>query len=768
MFRRTTMSINESTFEARANEAIKYVFPNHIDLQISHQIIFSVKLGHHEERVQPSLKRPRLDILVSYKDTPLAVIELKRPGVSITDTDRDQGLSYARLTKTIAPLVIVTDGEGPTKFYNTYTGQEISPITPDEVAIQKLFSQSFELAASEQEIAIRNLLGKDPDLWEKVISKITTKGLDELKGTPVQQPISDTFQIPREATQRINKMLASKNPVIAVTGAPLIGKTNVLFELCGLYDKQFIPMYINALDCKFGILQYIANHFTRNYFISSTVDDVRHWLIHQVIGKPHPAGKLVLIIDHVTTDQTILNDINELIDIVSDNSDCCSIVFSCSEHDFVQMSRVSGRPSKTLIGRKALSVNISELSDTEFNDVQTILINHYKAVFYQGAEKSMELRLPRVLRLIVSYISNWQPIEGKILKLPTFIQFTLLRVLSKDFQQDHQFTRDMSQLVKGFINIDTTQANVKEFLISYGHGQIEYEHALEFAGEQSIARLFEQGHIDWFQDDDNRKYIYPKVPELFSAIAIDYLILSASKLPVKESIDYILSHSQRFPYGDLVAANIIYKMSQLDTVFLSQSLCKLIEMPPTLKEVSTGYKAITYNKRINFQEFSSEMLAQSGTNIIENHFPWLVLSQLATETIVIYDDSDVINSLSVHSEILKTVGSFPDVLRRYDDFPPIAQGIYTHSIESNGVKGTTICGKEGIIEPITYAIQKGFAKNLDEMIRLSKEAIDEKNVFFAHRLHNAASTLVDIDNVDTARAIRRVIKQLNKLLHPRN
>ena len=41
---------------------------------------------------------------------PIAIFELKRPGIAISDDDREQGISYARLITPMPPLVIISNG----------------------------------------------------------------------------------------------------------------------------------------------------------------------------------------------------------------------------------------------------------------------------------------------------------------------------------------------------------------------------------------------------------------------------------------------------------------------------------------------------------------------------------------------------------------------------------------------------------------------------------------------------------------------------------
>jgi hypothetical protein len=103
---------NEATFEARLGAILAELFPAG-GLQVTHQVQFTVRLGHHDihsDGRKGWVKKGRADVLLSADVGHVAVLELKRPGVELTDDDRHQGLSYARLLTPMAPLVIVSNG----------------------------------------------------------------------------------------------------------------------------------------------------------------------------------------------------------------------------------------------------------------------------------------------------------------------------------------------------------------------------------------------------------------------------------------------------------------------------------------------------------------------------------------------------------------------------------------------------------------------------------------------------------------------------------
>lgn len=60
--------MNEASLEATAHAAIKNIFPSYSKLKLTHQINYSVKLGHETVDVKPSHKKVRLDILIKQRD----------------------------------------------------------------------------------------------------------------------------------------------------------------------------------------------------------------------------------------------------------------------------------------------------------------------------------------------------------------------------------------------------------------------------------------------------------------------------------------------------------------------------------------------------------------------------------------------------------------------------------------------------------------------------------------------------------------------------
>ncbi|MEI6579854.1 MAG: hypothetical protein WCN92_10395, partial [Eubacteriales bacterium] len=91
------MKVNEATFEANISSILQKNFPFLNKDDIAHQQTFTVKMGQQEITNKSKQAKGRLDVLIKYKDKPLAVLELKSPKTKLLKNDIDQAVSYARL-----------------------------------------------------------------------------------------------------------------------------------------------------------------------------------------------------------------------------------------------------------------------------------------------------------------------------------------------------------------------------------------------------------------------------------------------------------------------------------------------------------------------------------------------------------------------------------------------------------------------------------------------------------------------------------------------
>ena len=150
--------MNEATFESRLNEEIKRLFPMLNELDITHQQQFQLTLGHNTYSYDGKKKNKayaRSDVLIKYKETNLAILELKAPGIALVDDDAIQGTSYARLLDPMPPLTIVSNGED-TRFFNTYDRKRWTADDINGQLVQSLFQSGMKCASADRDEAIKD------------------------------------------------------------------------------------------------------------------------------------------------------------------------------------------------------------------------------------------------------------------------------------------------------------------------------------------------------------------------------------------------------------------------------------------------------------------------------------------------------------------------------------------------------------------------------------------------------------------------------------
>ena len=90
----------EADFEADLQAGLRRAFPWLPAASIRHQTKFSFTSGRSHIEVDgraQSQATARADVLLYFREQPLAVLELKRSGQAVDSSDIEQGLSYARM-----------------------------------------------------------------------------------------------------------------------------------------------------------------------------------------------------------------------------------------------------------------------------------------------------------------------------------------------------------------------------------------------------------------------------------------------------------------------------------------------------------------------------------------------------------------------------------------------------------------------------------------------------------------------------------------------
>lgn len=216
---------------------IKYVLPwlqrsgvDLTDLRLEHT--FSIKVGRQSISVgatDASTRRARLDILVRRGDKNLFIVETKAPDKQLTDEDRDQAISYARLVHPIAPYAIVTNGH-EYRLYHSLTKELIQPadirVLGYEVSLPE--NDLLEAQAYFLQLNRTNLLLFCHQQVNSELRRVRGDISDGKKYVPA-------LHVPRKAFQTtVATFQASTTPGLLLAGPSGSGKT---CELCFLAES---------------------------------------------------------------------------------------------------------------------------------------------------------------------------------------------------------------------------------------------------------------------------------------------------------------------------------------------------------------------------------------------------------------------------------------------------------------------------------------------------------------------------------------------------
>ncbi|MGA6840607.1 hypothetical protein [Priestia megaterium] len=761
--------MNEATLEARVNAELKRIFPQIYNIRLTHQLSFTVKFGHHKIKIGKGVQsssRGRLDILVQYDKVNLAILELKRPGKPLTDEDRDQGISYARLMSQMPPIVVISNGK-ETSFFRTIDKREWRPDSLDEKAIQSLFRESLRCAEYEIDQAVQFLLGRNQNLWEDIFKQQNERTFSHLKGgiSDYTQPIISELSFPRVVVRNLKEQLEAGEQLIALVGPPLSGKTNVLYQFCNINSNSYMPLYIDSFSIKHGVIQHITNLFSRKIFRATNTQEIRNWLLNGL--RQDNQNKIVLILDG--WHEHLAEDLDELIELMPGTF---SIIISMDESSLTLASQHPGRITKTLFGARVKEVFLDLLDKEEFNLARKQIYDKRRLVFENGVQYNTEFRHPRLLRIIISEPWNNSLMLSKTMpdaytKVSSVTPFYLLSDVWKEFATDVHFISDLNYLITAYLDKQNNREDEPSFAImSYGRGHIKQSVAERVMGVERINRLLNQGHIEFVNGPNYETLILPKVPELLAAagahrISSQIKDLIRRKKTLQDIYTYFTEASMGLPYGDLVASYALQILGEREPETFSNLMFKLLNDKPTIQPVNKGLKFISHfidigEIRVNIEDDLED------ARTIHNYFPWLVLSHLASIPIISEE-----NNHDFQLWMFAQVGSFSGFLRRLEITPlKDMEGFHFHDIDGESY----LCPNAGIVEPIVSSMVEGFNTIPSEMLRLCHFAIKKNNKMLAWRLYAAANSTQETAeervyeaSVKAQQILQNIINSLNSV-----
>lgn len=768
----------EGDLEAEIHKAIGRCFPKLPKDSIKHQTTFTFSLCGRTfsvNGVDKNTARIRADILLYWKDRPLAVLELKRNGNSIDEDDIRQGLSYARVMNPMAPLVILTDGS-VTKFYESYSGLEWKPSDDDdEQNFSRLFSSVGAAAKHDLKQAIATLMGTDDRVWTQAMSVASTEAIHELSGDwrDLSAPFVETFLIPRKAASNVLEALEGGTRIVVVEGAPLSGKSSVLRDVCCRTSatQNFSFLFMEAAS-GVGVYRKLADILTDKLAWPVTPQEARDWLVQISHGK---GPNLVLAIDAVGGQRDLRQ---ELLDLSSSRFGAAlRIVVAVDESIADDLMMSPTRRALSSIGRVAKRIEVGSFDDEEFRLVLEKM-DEIRLSMLPGGWRASEYRVPWILRAAISsfledpHYSN----ESLVGVLPPLLGLELMEHVERRFydpQLQHLFSAVANAVLDGAEDATRSVPLILESMVVY---VVRRNTLREYLDSSEIDQMIEQGYLRHVKTSEGLPVLVVRMPHLLAAMlarAMSQRFLSKLENEPTVAVQWLSDQANSFPLSDLVAAQAFILAATSQDGLSFDVLTTLLESPPRQEVMPTGSRAVLYYPglgpvNVTFLDGGAlEVTAKGQRKHVEpddetgkhisyaNIGSWLILSHVGGQPFQVSSPN-----LEVRGDpmVLQKVGQYQNLLRR-----PTEEviGITLHGLPGGA---EVVCHQEGIIEPITMSILKFLSRDMDMARSWVHEAIETKSVFLLARTDIALRQLTKSADEEQARFASDMLKDVAAVL----
>ncbi|WP_254701429.1 type I restriction enzyme HsdR N-terminal domain-containing protein [Neorhizobium galegae] len=763
-----TTAPTEADLEARIHAVLRLAFPWLPPGSLKHQLKFTFKFGHkivEVDGVAASQAQARADILVFHNSTPLAVLELKREGLALTQDDTDQGLSYARMVDPRPPLVVITNGVDLT-IIETHTGKEWQPSTPSEEALGKLFTAAGILAASDLQHAVEVLMGPGSRVWMSGVRAATDATLADLTGRwdEFEKPFVDGFLIPRFATAEVLENVRAGKRITIVEGAPLAGKSNVLREVAlgQAHADDMAVLFVEADSHGGGIISMISAILEDALGWHISADDARSWLA-RLSKQDGPV--LVLAIDGLgTARDEIRRDIEELSGDRYGNN--LRLIIGVDDTVTTRLTMNETGRKATKIGRRSTIVTLDVLAASEFGQAVNLLLD-LRIGIMKGGQSAIEYRIPWVLRSLGADVTTSPQYANEALNaaLPPLLGVELLNRARERFDESNDIRHSYRALAEAVL-VDTADdarlpATVLQSMETF---VIRRKTLKDHIDISELKELISRGFAKESVNEDQDMVIVARLPELLAselAFQIAHELKDRMADP-SAAAEWLIAACARLPLGDIIGAQALFDLVSIGGSIPMSFITEMLSVKPRAEKLRPGMKFAMNVPGSGRMEFTvrddGQVMVEIGAvrhvvpaeefadgEMYAEMDSWMILAHLAGHPFVAQElDGTLVGRAD--PLLLTEIGTAPMALRR-----PVLQedmsGVLMHHIEGHG---SIVCHHAGIVEPITYSIYTFLRRDHAGVEDWIDEAIDRKSFPLLARIEIALLMLVESGNAQVA------------------
>lgn len=757
----------EAELETLLTAALALAFPGIPRSGFTNQTRFKVRMGHDEHDVDGMRhweSAGRADIIISKDGRPLAVVEVKRENIRLTDDDRKQGLSYATAQTPRPPLVIVTNG-GTTQFFDSSTGEPWHPEGEGAGTIAKLFENASRLAAASLSWAVETLMGPDAGVWASAVRARTKQLIDGQTGDlgDTRKTFVSGLNFPRKVTQALRQSLDQGRKVSLISGAPLIGKTHVLRELAEIYkDGDEYAVFMIRESGSAGLFQRIANVLSAAIEWSIEPNDVRQWLRRLSNFGGGPA--LVLAIDGLRPGSAMASDLEEFAELGFGPR----LRFVATTDDAETLLTATHGRDASALAAFAEEFEVKVLDDGEFSHA-AVALQGRRIALMDGAQFAPEYRLPWVLRAIGASASNSPRYAERDLAaavLPCLgVEFVERgRTRLTQYAAAQRGYRLLARDLVADVSADSAELSLSRthtFIVKRDHASAQTR--------ELLPELVRDGWVNLLRHAGGEDIVVPRCPELFVAElgeAFSVALQARMDEDSRAAGHWLGERLDSFFMGDLIGAYAIVRMGLRTGTFSSGVIEGLLEIHPREQALGPGVIGIeTQDGSIqNFRVTEDGRIfeADSQGNPIGdalhtdgdlgstrgNLAGWMILAQLARVP------SAAQNDQRVDLGILLEIGIYPFPLLRFH--AGMMTGHLVHDIPGHG---EILCGESGIAEPLTAHILHVLAGEWQTMDDWIDEAISRNSLHLLSRTRLALSMVSALEGDERAEWARETLRE---------
>ena len=313
--------------------------------KLSFEDSFKIKLGRGKHEVgKKKSSTVHSDILVKENGKNLFVFEVKKPGLTLDEDDKEQAISYGRLVlPEICPYAVITNGS-ELKIFDVFDGKDLTDVGIKESKYAKN-GYKLQLDAELESYAISKLITLSYENLKNFCKNQVEDTMSRLRtthSTDLKKYIPEVYVNRQNITTKFHEFLESDKTCLIITGESGVGKTNSICNLVENALETHPVFFYNAAELPEKLDDNLASDFNWEFSSSKPIESY----VKQLDGilKNHNT-ELIIFVDAIDEwpRQSIEVELSDFIKRISDKS--IQLILSCKGTRVNQFLSTGGIPS---------------------------------------------------------------------------------------------------------------------------------------------------------------------------------------------------------------------------------------------------------------------------------------------------------------------------------------------------------------------------------------------------------------------------------------